>query len=67
MSAYKDWWGAVRNGLVNHPSAKHIDQMGQAICLFIHFICAADSKTGRIEETSYKKISKMKGEKRQHD
>ena len=62
MSKYKNWWGPLRNGLVNDPQAKHCNQMGPAIWLFIYFICQADSQTGQVNPTNYIEISKKTGQ-----
>ena len=61
MNNYKNWWGPIRNGLVNDPQAKHCQQMKQAIWLFIYFVCKADSQTGQVNSTNYSEISKKTG------
>lgn len=59
MSAYKNWRGPIATGLVD---VKHIDRMGQAVWLFLYFVCHVDSKTGETKKpTKYSEISERTG------
>ncbi len=59
MSAYKNWRGPIATGLVD---VKHIDRMGQAVWLFLYFVCHVDSKTGETKNpTKYSEISERTG------
>ena len=44
----KDWWAAIRNGLVTDPHAKHIKAMGPALSLYLYLHIYADRDQGRL-------------------
>ncbi len=43
-----DWWSPIRRGLIIEPTAKHHQQMKQAVWLYIYLLVNADGRTGTL-------------------
>lgn len=43
-----DWWSPLRRGLIIEPSAKHQEQMKQAVWLYLYFLLNADAGSGTL-------------------
>lgn len=43
-----DWWSPLRRGLIIEPSAKHHEQMKQAVWLYLYFLLNADAGSGTL-------------------
>lgn len=48
-----DWWSPLRRGLIIESSAKHHEQMKQAVWLYLYFLLNADAREG----TLFRKLS----------
>ncbi len=48
-----DWWSPLRRGLIIEPTAKHHEQMKQAVWLYLYFLLNADARFG----TLFRKLS----------
>lgn len=60
----KSWWRPLWSGLIIHPTAKHLDRMGNSVWLYLYFLLKATQPTGTLA-TSYKTISKEMGVSRE--
>lgn len=43
-----DWWSPLRRGLIIEPTAKHHEQMKQAVWLYLYFLLNADARSGAL-------------------
>lgn len=58
VAAKSDWWARLYRGLVMDSTARHYQQMGQAVWLFLYFLLNANWKTGEL----YRRLSTISEE-----
>ena len=47
-SSNNNWWSPLRRGLVFEPTARHHNQMRQAVWLYLYFLVNANARQGTL-------------------